>query len=80
MTLYRRVGLLAETGLLEVEGKQQVNGAVDRRYRLRRELAMIDGDAAASTSLEAPKCRLEGSPGDRSRRGFRAKTPAASAR
>lgn len=79
MTLYRRVGLLAETGLLEVEGEQQVNGAVDRRYRLRRELAMIDRDAAASTSLEAPKCRLEGSPGDRSRRHFRAKTAAGSA-
>jgi DNA-binding transcriptional ArsR family regulator len=51
-TLYRHVGLLAEAGLLEVEGEQRVHGAVERRYRLRRERAVIDRDAAASMSLE----------------------------
>ena len=51
-TVYRHVGLLAEAGLLEVAGEQRVHGAVERRYRLRRERAAIDGDAAASMSLE----------------------------
>ena len=51
-TLYRHVGLLAEAGLLEVEGEQRVHGAVERRYRLRRERAVIDRDAAASMSLD----------------------------
>jgi DNA-binding transcriptional ArsR family regulator len=51
-TLYRHVGLLAEAGLLEVAGEQRVHGAVERRYRLRRERAVIGRDAAASMSLE----------------------------
>lgn len=51
-TLYRHVGLLAEAGLLEVVGEQRVHGAVERRYRLRRERATIDIDAAASMSLD----------------------------
>jgi hypothetical protein len=34
-----------------VEGEQGVRGAVERRYRLRRERAVIDRDAAASMSL-----------------------------
>lgn len=51
-TVYRHVGLLAEAGLLEVDSEQRVHGAVERRYRLRRERAVIDRDAAASMSLE----------------------------
>jgi DNA-binding transcriptional ArsR family regulator len=51
-TMYRHVGLLAEAGVLEVEGEQRVHGAVERRYRLRRERAVIDREAAASMSLE----------------------------
>ena len=51
-SLYRHVGLLAEAGLLEVIGEQRVHGAVERRYRLRRERSVIDADAAASMSLE----------------------------
>jgi DNA-binding transcriptional ArsR family regulator len=51
-TVYRHVGLLAEAGLLEVAGEQRVHGAVERRYRLRRERAAIDGEAAAAMSLE----------------------------
>ncbi|HZU19210.1 MAG TPA: helix-turn-helix domain-containing protein [Candidatus Dormibacteraeota bacterium] len=51
-TLYRHVGLLAEAGVLEVVGEQRVHGAVERRYRLRRERSVIDADQAASMSLE----------------------------
>src|SRR2546421_9479991 len=52
VTVYRHVGLLAEGGLLEVDGEQRVRGAVERRYRLRRERAIIDAETAASTSRE----------------------------
>lgn len=51
-TLYRHVGLLAEGGVLEVEAEQRVRGAVERRYRLHRERAVIDADTAASVSPE----------------------------
>jgi DNA-binding transcriptional ArsR family regulator len=51
-TVYRHVGLLVEGGLLEVADEQRVRGAVERRYRLRRDRAVIDADAAASMSLD----------------------------
>lgn len=51
-TVYRHVGLLADGGLLSVEGEQRVRGSVERRYRLHRARAVIDADAAASMSLE----------------------------
>lgn len=51
-TVYRHVGLLAEAGVLEVEGEQRVHGAVERRYRLHRARAVIDRDTAVSMSLE----------------------------
>jgi hypothetical protein len=51
-TMYRHVGLLASEGVLEVEGEQRVHGAVERRYRLHRERAVIDREAAAAMSLE----------------------------
>jgi DNA-binding transcriptional ArsR family regulator len=51
-TVYRHVGLLAEAGLLEVVGERRVRGVVERRYRLRRERAVVDADAAAAMSLE----------------------------
>src|SRR3954452_14580347 len=51
-TVYRHVGLLAEGGLLEVESEQRVRGAVERRYRLRRERAVIDAGTAASATGE----------------------------
>ena len=50
-TVYRHVGLLAEGGMLEVAEEQRVHGAVERHYRLRRDRAVIDADAAASMSL-----------------------------
>lgn len=51
-TLYRHVGLLAEAGILEVAEEQRVRGAVERSYRLRRDRAVIDADAAASATLD----------------------------
>jgi DNA-binding transcriptional ArsR family regulator len=51
-TVYRHVALLAEGGLLEVEGEQRVHGAVERRYRLHQARAVIDQDAAALMSLQ----------------------------
>jgi DNA-binding transcriptional ArsR family regulator len=51
-SLYRHVGLLAEAGMLEVAGEQRVHGAVERKYRLCQERAVIGPDAAASMSLE----------------------------
>ncbi|MEV4759362.1 helix-turn-helix domain-containing protein [Micromonospora sp. NPDC049559] len=51
-SVYRHVGLLADAGVLEVEGEQRVRGAVERRYRLRRERAVIDAERAASATPE----------------------------
>ncbi|MFD5875267.1 helix-turn-helix domain-containing protein [Streptomyces sp. NPDC060322] len=51
-TVYRHVGLLAEGGLLAVEEEQRVRGAVERRYRLLRDRAVIDAATAASLSPE----------------------------
>jgi DNA-binding transcriptional ArsR family regulator len=51
-TVYRQVGLLAEGGLLDVDGEHRVRGAVERRYRLHRERAVIDAETAASASAE----------------------------
>jgi DNA-binding transcriptional ArsR family regulator len=51
-TVYRHVGLLAEAGVLEVEGEQRVHGAVERRYRLHRTRAVIDRDTAALMTLD----------------------------
>ncbi|MFI7529105.1 helix-turn-helix domain-containing protein [Nocardia salmonicida] len=42
-TVYRHVDLLASGGVLEVVDERRVRGAVERRYRLRRERANIDG-------------------------------------
>lgn len=51
-TVYRHVGLLVEAGLLEVADEQRVRGAVERYYRLRRDRAVIDTDAAVSMTLD----------------------------
>jgi DNA-binding transcriptional ArsR family regulator len=51
-TVYRHVGLLAEGGVLDVAGEQRVRGAVERHYRLRRDLPLIDAEAGASMSLD----------------------------
>ncbi|MEU6345823.1 helix-turn-helix domain-containing protein [Streptomyces sp. NPDC046977] len=51
-TVYRHVGLLADGGLLEVEGEQRVRGAVERRYRLHRARAAVDARTAASVGRD----------------------------
>jgi DNA-binding transcriptional ArsR family regulator len=51
-TVYRHVGLLADGGLLDVDGEQRVRGAVERRYRLHRARAVVDAETAASVSVE----------------------------
>jgi DNA-binding transcriptional ArsR family regulator len=49
-TVYRQVSVLAEAGILEVEGEQRVRGFVERRYRLRRDRAVVDAERAASAT------------------------------
>lgn len=51
-TVYRHVGQLADGGVIEVDGEQRVRGFVERRYRLRRERAVIDAETAASATVE----------------------------
>ncbi|SDI30270.1 helix-turn-helix domain-containing protein [Nonomuraea jiangxiensis] len=51
-TVYRHVGVLADAGVLEVEGEERVRGAVERRYRLRRDRATVDAEMVASLSPE----------------------------
>ncbi|GAB3334209.1 helix-turn-helix domain-containing protein [Micromonospora halotolerans] len=41
-TVYRHVDLLAGGGILEVADERRVRGAVERRYRLRQDRAVID--------------------------------------
>ncbi|MFD4440296.1 helix-turn-helix domain-containing protein [Nocardia sp. NPDC058519] len=48
-TVYRHVDLLASGGVLEVVDERRVRGAVERRYRLRRERASIDGTTVTPT-------------------------------
>lgn len=51
-TVYRHVGLLADAGVLEVEGEQRVRGAVERRYRLRQDVVAVGADEVATLSPE----------------------------
>lgn len=51
-TVYRRVGQLADAGILEVVGEQRVRGAVERSYRLRLDRAVISAADAASATAE----------------------------
>lgn len=51
-TVYRHVGLLANGGLLAVEGEQRVRGAVERRYRLEQARAVVGADRTAAMSKE----------------------------
>lgn len=51
-TVYRHVELLAVGGVLEVAAEQRVRGAVERRYRLRQDRAVVDTDMIASLSRD----------------------------
>jgi DNA-binding transcriptional ArsR family regulator len=47
-TVYRHIELLVDGGVLEVAEERRVRGAVERRYRLRQDRAVIDPDAPLS--------------------------------
>jgi DNA-binding transcriptional ArsR family regulator len=47
-TVYRHVGVLADAGVLAVDGEHRVRGAVERSFRLRREKVTVDAEAAAA--------------------------------
>ena len=51
-TLYRHVELLAEGGILEIAEERRVRGAVERRFRLRRENASISPEQLAQLTSE----------------------------
>ncbi|TYB67281.1 helix-turn-helix domain-containing protein [Nonomuraea sp. PA05] len=51
-TLYRHIDLLATEGVLEVAEERRVRGAVERRYRLRQDLAVIDPAMLESLSRD----------------------------
>ncbi|WP_433240879.1 helix-turn-helix domain-containing protein [Actinomadura nitritigenes] len=61
-TVYRHIEMLVDGGVLEVAEERRVRGAVERRYRLRQERAVIDPAAPLSR--------------DDHRRGFAAATAA----
>ena len=46
--LYRHVDRLAEAGVLEVAQERRARGAVERRYRLRREHAAVTADSSTT--------------------------------
>lgn len=50
--VYRHVDLLATGGILEVAEERRVRGAVERRYRLRQDRAVIDADMVKSLSAD----------------------------
>jgi DNA-binding transcriptional ArsR family regulator len=51
-TLYRHIAMLAEGGILEVVSEQRVRGAVERRYRIREDRAVVTSEVAATMSIE----------------------------
>ncbi|MEU7145457.1 helix-turn-helix domain-containing protein [Nocardia sp. NPDC046473] len=51
-TVYRHVELLTAGGILEVAEEERVRGAVQRRYRLHQDRAVVDPAAAQSLSAD----------------------------
>jgi DNA-binding transcriptional ArsR family regulator len=45
-TMYRQIALLADNGLIEIDGEERKGGAVERRYRLQPARTIIDAKAA----------------------------------
>jgi hypothetical protein len=54
-SVYRHVGMLAKAGVLDVAGEHRVHGAVERRYVLRQDRAVIDQRTAATMTPDAHK-------------------------
>lgn len=51
-TLYRQVAVLAEAGLLQIDGEQRVRGAVERTYRLQSARVAMDLDTITAMTGE----------------------------
>ncbi len=51
-TVYRQVALLADNGFLVVDAERRVRGAVERRYRLVRNRAVMPSDEIAALTIE----------------------------
>lgn len=51
-TLYRHIDVLVSAGVLEVADERRVRGAVERHYRLRQDLAVIDEAALRTLSVD----------------------------
>ena len=50
--VYRHVDLLAAGGILEVAQEHRIRGAVERRYRLRPDRAIVDAESFGSLSAD----------------------------
>lgn len=51
-TVYRQVAILAEAGLLEIDGEERIRGAVERTYRLHSARATMDLDTVAAMTVK----------------------------
>ena len=51
-TVYRQIALLADSGFLSVDSERRVRGAVERRYRLHRDRAVLSADEIAALTIE----------------------------
>ena len=51
-TVYRQVAILAEAGLLEIDGEERIRGAVERTYRLHSARAAMDLDTVAAMTVK----------------------------
>jgi DNA-binding transcriptional ArsR family regulator len=51
-TVYRQVAVLAEAGLLEIDGEERIRGAVERTYRLHSARAAMDLDTVAAMTVK----------------------------
>lgn len=51
-TLYRHIKQLAEGGVLEIVGEAQVNGAIERTYRVTKDGGRLTAENIANTSPE----------------------------
>jgi DNA-binding transcriptional ArsR family regulator len=51
-TLYRQVAVLADAGVLEIDGEERIRGAVERTYHLHSARAAMDADTIDAMTAE----------------------------
>ena len=51
-TVYRQVAVLADAGLLQIEGEERIRGAVERTYRLQLAKTAMDADSIAAMTID----------------------------